>query len=99
MPVICKGDDPFRKEANMRHKIIINVTNEKGQKTNVLKGAIGKIPNRLIKFLFGDYRQIYLLDPGMTVDSVDVREIEKGEKSVKNKATNGNQRRCRKSCI
>ncbi len=99
MPVICKGDDPFRKEANMRHKIIINVTNEKGQKTNVLKGAVGKIPNRLIKFLFGDYRQIYLLDPGMTVDSVDVREIEKGEKDVKNKATNGNQRRCRESCI
>ena len=67
--MICKGDDPFRKEANMRHKIIINVTNEKGQKTNVLKGAVGKIPNRLIKFLFGDYRQIYLLDPGMTLFS------------------------------
>lgn len=51
----------------MRHKIIINVINEKGQKTNVIKGAVGKIPNRLIKFLFEDYRQIYLLDPGMTV--------------------------------
>ena len=37
----------------MRHKIIINVINEKEHKTNVLKGAVGKIPNRLIKFFFG----------------------------------------------
>ena len=42
LPVICKGDDPFRKEANMRHKIIINVTNEKGQRTNALKVQSGK---------------------------------------------------------
>ena len=84
LPVICKGDDPFGKEVNMRHKIIINVTNANGQKTNVLKGAVRKIPNRLIRILFGDYRQIYLLDPGMTVDSVDIREIEKGKKDVKN---------------
>lgn len=84
LPVICKGDDPFRKEENMRHKIIINVTNEKGQTTNVLKGAVRKIPSRLIKFLFGDYRQIYLLDPGMTVESVDIKEIEIGDNDVKN---------------
>lgn len=83
----------------MRHKIIINVTSKVGQKTNVLKGSIRRLPSKLIRLLFGDYRQIYLLDPGMTVDSVDVREIEKGEKDVKNKATNGNQRRCRESCI
>lgn len=83
----------------MRHKIIINVTNEKGQKTNVLKGAVGKIPNRLIKFLFGDFTQIYLLKPGDQIESVDIKEVKEGEKDVKNKATNGNQRRCRESCI
>ena len=99
MPVICKGDDPFRKEANMRHKIIINVTSEVGQKTNGLKGSIRRLPSKLIRLLFGEYRQIYLLEPGITVDSVDIREIEKGEKDVKDKATNGNQRRCRESCI
>lgn len=29
----------------------------------------------------------------------ELMQSEKGEKSVKNKATNGNQRRCRESCI
>lgn len=99
MTVICKGDDPFRKEANLKHKIIINVTSGKGQKTNVLKGVVTRLPNRIIRFLFGDYRQVYLLEPGMTVDSVDIREIGKGEKSVKNKATDGSKRGCRKSCV
>lgn len=71
----------------------------KKEKTNVLKGAVRKLPSRIIKFLFGDYRQVYLLDPGISVDSVDVREIEKGEKDVKNKATDGSKKRCRESCI
>lgn len=29
----------------------------------------------------------------------ELMQAEKGEKDVKNKATNGNQRRCRESCI
>ncbi|MDO5018636.1 MAG: hypothetical protein Q4E02_04990 [Lagierella massiliensis] len=83
----------------MKHKVVINVTCEEGQKIQVLKGAIRSLPNRIIKLLFGEYRQVYLLEPGMTVDSVDVREIEKGEKDVKNKATDGRKGRCRESCI
>ena len=31
--------------------------------------------------------------------AMELMQPEKGEKSVKNKATNGNQRRCRESCI
>ncbi|MFR7863565.1 MAG: hypothetical protein ACLU6C_04205 [Streptococcus salivarius] len=31
--------------------------------------------------------------------AIELMQPEKGEKSVKNKATNGNQRRCRESCI
>ena len=31
--------------------------------------------------------------------AMELMQREKGEKSVKNKATNGNQRRCRESCI
>lgn len=62
----------------MEHRVIINITNEDGQKTNVIKGAIRWLPSRIIKFLFGEYRQVYLLDPGKTVDSVNIEEIEKG---------------------
>ena len=31
--------------------------------------------------------------------AMELMQPEKGEKSAKNKATNGNQRRCRESCI
>lgn len=62
----------------LKHKIIINVTDINGGKTNVLKGAEMKLPARLVRFLFGEFTQVYLLSPGQTVDSVDVREIKEG---------------------
>lgn len=68
----------------MKHKVIINIKNEKGQKACLLKGAVRNLPSKIIKFLFGDYRQVYLLDPGMTVESVDIKEIEIGDNDVKN---------------
>ena len=64
-----------------KHKITINVTDSTGGKSTVLKGADMKLPSRIIKFLFGDFRQIYLLDVGQTVESVDVNEIKEGGKS------------------
>lgn len=62
----------------MKHKVVINIKDEDGQQTNVIKGAIRWLPSRIIKLLFGEYRQVYLLDPGKTVESVKIKEIEKG---------------------
>ena len=44
----------------MKHKIIINVTDPNGRKANVLRGADMKLPARLVRFLFGDFQQVYL---------------------------------------
>ena len=44
----------------------------------MLKGADMKLPARLLKFLFGEFTQAYLLSPGQTVESVDIREVEEG---------------------
>ena len=63
----------------IKHKIVINVADPQGKTANVLKGANVKLPTRLIKFLFGDFTQVYLLAPGQTVESVDIHEVEKGE--------------------
>lgn len=63
----------------IKHKIVINVSDPQGKTANVLKGANVKLPTRLIKFLFGDFTQVYLLAPGQTVESVDIHEVEKGE--------------------
>ncbi len=65
----------------MKHKITINVADRNGNKTKVLKGAEMSLPARLVRFLFGDFTQVYLLAPGQTVESVDVKEIKEGEKA------------------
>ncbi|APW18501.1 hypothetical protein HRR14_01960 [Gardnerella vaginalis] len=73
---MCKEETPYRKEAKLvKHKIVINVTGENGEKKQVLRGAVMRLPQRFIRWLFGDYSQVYLLDPGKSVQSVDVKEV------------------------
>lgn len=48
---------------------------ENGEKKQVLRGAVMRLPQRFIRWLFGDYSQVYLLDPGKSVQSVDVKEV------------------------
>lgn len=71
----------------MKHKITINVTDPNGRKANVLRGADMRLPARLVRFLFGDFQQVYLLSPGQTVESVDISEVKEGGKTdVKNES-------------
>lgn len=63
----------------MKHKVVINVTDDEGVRTPVIKGAVRRLPSRIVRCLFGDYTQVYLLKPGKSVESVDVREKLKGE--------------------
>ena len=58
----------------MKHKVTINVTDENGRSL-VLRGAKRWLPTRLVRWLFGGYTQIYLLSPGKTVQSVDIKEV------------------------
>lgn len=62
----------------IKHKVTINVSDASGKKSTVLRGAHRKLPARIVRFLFGDFTQVYLLQPGKTVESVDVREIKEG---------------------
>ncbi|MEG0108957.1 MAG: hypothetical protein RR705_08920 [Lachnospiraceae bacterium] len=62
----------------LKHKIIINVSDQKGKKATVLRGADVTLPSRILRFFFGDFTQVYLLAPGQTVQSVDVKEIKGG---------------------
>lgn len=64
----------------MKHKITINVSDPNGKKANVLRAADMRLPSRIARFLFGDFTQVYLLAPGQTVESVDVKEIKEGGK-------------------
>lgn len=62
----------------VKHRIVINISDSGGRRKNVLKGADVKLLARLLKFLFGEFTQVYLLSPGQTVESVDIREVEEG---------------------
>ena len=75
LPVICREEILTERRQAMKHKVIINVTDDKGDKKKVLSGAQMNLPRKLIKWLFGEYTQVYLLEPGKTVESVDVKEI------------------------
>lgn len=66
----------------LKHKIIINVSDPNGKKATVLRGADITLPSKLIKFFFGDFTQVYLLAPGQTVESVDVKEVKEGSALV-----------------
>ena len=47
-----------------------------------------KLPARLVRFLFGDFQQVYLLSPGQTVESVNISEVKEGGKTdAKNEPT------------
>ena len=59
----------------MKHKVIINVTDERGNKTEVLRGAQMWLPRKIVEWFFGEYTQVYLLKPNQTIESVDIREI------------------------
>ena len=63
----------------LRHRVVINISDPGGRKTNVLKGADMRLPARLLRLLFGDFTQVYLLAPGQTVESVDIKEVREGE--------------------
>ena len=81
----CKGEALTESEVTkmaLKHKVTINVKDSRGKKATVLCGATRTIPERLVKFLFGDFTQVYLLAPGQTVESVDIREVKEGGKAV-----------------
>lgn len=62
----------------VKHRISISVTDPKRGNAQVLRGAVMKLPTRLVRFLFGDFTQIYLLAPGQSVEAVDIHEIKEG---------------------
>ena len=62
----------------LKHTVTIQVTDRSGKHATVLRGKDMKLPTRLLRWLFGDFTQVYLLAPGQSVESVDIREIEEG---------------------
>lgn len=78
----------------LRHRITINVTDPNGRSVMVLKVTEMRLSSRLVKLLFGDFKQVHLLAPGQSVDYVDIHKVkEGGSMYVQNERTcTGNSR-------
>lgn len=58
----------------MKHRVTINVSNKP-----VLAAADMTLPQRIIRWLFGDFQQVYLLSPGQSIEKIEVKEIGENE--------------------
>ena len=62
----------------MRHKVSINVADRSGRKTEVVHGSRVRLPKRVLKLLFGDFCEVFVLTPGQIVESVEIHELRQG---------------------
>ena len=68
----------------VKHRIVINISDCRRAQEKRAEGRGCETAGKVLKFLFGEFTQVYLLSPGQTVESVDIREVEEGgEKHVK----------------
>ena len=63
---------------NLKHKVRINVTDDVGNKENVLQGGVRYLPRKIAQWLFGENLEILVLTPGQSVQSVEIHEVKKG---------------------
>ena len=63
----------------MTHRLQVNMTRDTGQPARVLRSHRRKIPNRLMKLLFGGMSDVLVLVPGDSVSAVVIHEDRKEE--------------------
>ncbi|MDO5139129.1 MAG: hypothetical protein Q4D71_11825 [Oscillospiraceae bacterium] len=68
----------------MTHSVQVNVTGDTGQKEPILRSRHRKLPQRLLRWMFGAQTNVLVLMPGRTVDSVLIRETGKEGKHINN---------------
>ena len=58
-----------------KHKIKINISDRNGDKCEILRGEYRYIPKRLLNLLFGDFCEVFVFQPGKTVEGVMIQEV------------------------
>jgi hypothetical protein len=61
----------------LKHKVCIGVSRQ-GEKMTVLKSGQKTMRNKLLDFLLGGKIGVFVLTPGASVESVEIREIPEG---------------------
>ena len=58
-----------------KHRLTIHVADRTGKEQLVLKSGVMHVPKRLLRLLFGDFCEVLVLNPGRTVEHIDIHEI------------------------
>ncbi|MGI6726951.1 MAG: hypothetical protein ACOX4P_00095 [Anaerovoracaceae bacterium] len=61
----------------LRHHVVINVSDTKGKKVNVLRGGDIKLRDRILNFLLGKEQKMLVLVPSEIVESVSIKEVQR----------------------
>ena len=71
----------------LKHKVCINVIGPEGTKKPVIRSGTGKIRSKFLNLLLGEKVNLLFIAPGESVESVEIKEINKGvTKHEQNKA-------------
>lgn len=62
----------------LKHKVRINIADREGNKQEVLQSTHVRLPERLLRFLFGDWKQVLVLIPGESVEGITIQEVGNG---------------------
>ncbi len=60
---------------NLRHKVQINIADRRGNKQRVVSGTTVRLPERLLRFLFGEFTDVLVLTPGQSVSGIEIKEV------------------------
>lgn len=65
---------------SLKHKVIINVKDENGEKTRVVEGERERktVRSRMLDLLFGKKVNLLVITPGDSVETVELKETRKG---------------------
>ncbi len=63
----------------INHRVTINIARQTGGKRCVLKSGVRHVPLRLLRLLFGDFCEVLVLNPGRSVQGIEIHEeVENG---------------------
>lgn len=62
---------------SLKHKVRISVSRPQ-RKSEVIRSGSREIRSKLLDFLFGEKVGVFVLTPGRTVETVEIRELPEG---------------------
>jgi hypothetical protein len=64
---------------SLKHRVCISVSRSERDNTEILRSGSCRIRSRILSLLFGEKVGVFVITPGKTVETVEIREIAGGK--------------------